>query len=127
MSMKDLYDLLKEYEESHIYHHGLKDEKLHRELSKDGTYIHIFWIPYIFTNKHIISNQYWFIQWLINEHKIRPSIVEQWAIVLTNYTETWVSERIIRRFWDVENVIKYLSVQWDPINVLLKLMRDSND
>lgn len=127
MSMENLCTLLNEFEEyDKHYAEARWDDILHRELAKDKSHVHIFWIPHKFTDKYIVSNKYGFVQWLINQNKIRPSLVEQWAIVISQQHETWVTERIVRKFWDVENVIKYLSTQREPVHALLILMRDSN-
>lgn len=67
--------------------------------------------------KYLISKEYWFIKWLIDNYYIE---LPMWLWVVKNYDkESW----LFNYFSDYESLLMLLSIQENPIEFLIKLIQ----
>ena len=87
------------------------------------TTIHVNWVPTPYElgklellrwEDKIISKQYWFIKWLVENDKIDLEEVEK-------INQTW--NIYIRFWWDYEKVLMLLSIQDEPIRFLCEIIK----
>lgn len=67
--------------------------------------------------KYLISKEYWFVKWLIDNYYIE---LPMWLWVVKNYDkESW----LFNYFSDYESLLMLLSIQENPIEFLIKLIQ----
>ena len=67
--------------------------------------------------KYLISKEYWFVKWLIDNYYIE---LPMWLWVVKSYDkESW----LFNYFSDYESLLMLLSIQEDPIEFLIKLIQ----
>ena len=67
----------------------------------------------------IISKNFWFIQWLVENDKI---ILQKGIIRRVEYDNYWVLEDI-HRYSAYESILMYLVIQDDPIEFLISILK----
>ena len=100
--MEKLVELLNEYEK-------IKKYRIRREMWYDPIWIYWYslWICFWWASKCIIiSNEYWFIEWLYNNDKIN-------TVGFVSYFDDV----------NVENIIKYLATSDNSIQDLISLLK----
>ena len=81
----------------------------------DGSLVVLTWKDFIELNRYIIiSKEYWFIKWLVDNNKIdftKDCIVEFWY-----YWTEWYCDKY-------DNIIMNLSIQDNPIEFLISILK----
>jgi len=122
--MEKLLNLLNEYE---CYRNGYDICTWWQE--RDGR---IVWVtddprPQVRSEYYILSKEYWFIQWLVENDKIsndwikpRTDLVKEITIVdyKTGDAIWWKN-----KYTEVEQLIMYLSIQDEPIRFLCEIIK----